>query len=86
MSSCPTGLTEEQKTLLRQEREVQLGEWFSRTILTDLMNIYVGQMDDMDILAGLDVMLGIDRRTIFLQSVKAAYKTMRSSGTERVNE
>jgi hypothetical protein len=78
MSSCPTGLTEEQKTLLRQEREVQLGEWFSRSILTDLMNIYVGQMDDMDILGGLDVMLGIDRRTIFLQSVKAAYKTMKN--------
>jgi hypothetical protein len=42
------------------------------------MNIYVGQMDDMDILGGLDVMLGIDRRTIFLQSVKAAYKTMKN--------
>jgi hypothetical protein len=78
MSSCPIALTEEQKTLLRQEREVQLGEWFSRSILTDLMNIYVGQMDDMDILGGLDVMLGIDRRTIFLQSVKAAYKTMKN--------
>jgi len=78
MSSCPIGLTEEQKTLLRTEREVQLGEWFSRSILTDLMNIYVGQMDDMDILGGLDVMLGIDRRTIFLQSVKAAYKTMKN--------
>jgi len=78
MSSCPIGLTEEQKTLLRTEREVQLREWFSRSILTDLMNIYVGQMDDMDILGGLDVMLGIDRRTIFLQSVKAAYKTMKN--------
>lgn len=78
MSSCPIGLTEAQKKLLRQEREVQLGEWFMRSILTDLMNIYVGQMDDMDILGGLDVMLGIDRRTIFLQSVKAAYKTMKN--------
>lgn len=82
MSSCPTGLTEEQKKVLRGEREVQLREWFSKSILSDLMNVYVGQMDDLDLLGGLDVMLGIDRRTIFLQSLKAAYKTMKSSGLE----
>lgn len=78
MSSCPLSLTPEETAAMRETREDQLRELYSRAIVTDLLNIYLSPSaadaeNPFDqLLGGLDVMLGVDRKRIFIEVLRGA--------------
>lgn len=59
---------------MRESREEQLRERYSRAIVTDLLNIYLSPAADPfdELLGGLDVMLGVDRKKIFIDVLREA--------------
>ncbi len=78
MSSCPSRLTPEEAAAMRESREEQLRERYGRAIVTDLLQIYTnpegeaGENPFDELLGGIDAMIGVDRKRIFIEVLREA--------------
>jgi hypothetical protein len=80
-SSCLSSpLTDDEKSGMRASREDQLRETFREAIVRDLLTIYTstGATENPvdELLASMDVAIGVDRRKIFLEVLKEAALTI----------
>jgi hypothetical protein len=83
-----SGLNEDEKAGLKASREDQLREIFREAILKDLLTIYTtpysahGDNPVGELLNGLDVAVGIDRRRIFLEVLKESITLLEAEHDE----
>lgn len=87
-SSCPSSpLTDDEKVAMRASREDQLRETFREAIVRDLLTIYISSASAEnpvdELLASMDVALGVDRRKIFLEVLKEAAETIERACDDR---
>ena len=90
MSSCPSiPLTEAEKEGLRKSREEQLRETFRDAILGDLLLIYAtphaghGQNPVDELLEAMDLAVGVDKKRIFIETLREALSTLEAAQDER---
>jgi hypothetical protein len=90
MSSCPSiPLTDAEKDEMRRSREDQLREIFREAILSDLLLIYTtphaghGSSPVDELLEAMDAALGVDKKRIFIESLKESILTLEGAAHER---